>query len=114
MSLIDGDIDYRFQEDITVLKLLKYIDGTYDQHYAQAKTQTTEIAFEQGHGEGFCMGNIIKYTQRFGKKKGKNTVDLYKIIHYAIILLGHMDKESNEALETELREYQEQMAVDQD
>jgi len=85
--------DYKFNEDLILSRLEQYINNTYNQHYAQAKTQTTEIAFEQGHGEGFCMGNIIKYTQRFGKKDGKNEQDLYKIIHYAIILLGSMQDE---------------------
>ena len=52
------------------------------------KTQSTEFIFDSGHGEGFCIGNIIKYAQRYGKKQGKNTDDLLKILHYAIMLLG--------------------------
>ena len=84
---------YKFNEDLILRRLQYYINGTYDQHYAQAKTQTTEIVFENGHGEGFCIGNIIKYAQRFGKKDGKNDKDLYKVIHYAIILLGAMHEE---------------------
>ena len=88
-------IQYKFNENKVVEELKKYIDFTYNQHYAQAKTQTTEIVFENGHGEGFCIGNIIKYAQRFGKKDGKNTEDLYKVIHYAIILLGSMQEEQN-------------------
>ena len=86
-------IDYKFNEDIIQDHLKNYIDATYNQHYAQAKTQTTEIVFENGHGEGFCIGNIIKYAQRFGKKEGRNEKDLYKVIHYAIILLGSMQNE---------------------
>ena len=84
---------YKFNEDLILSRLRQYIDNTYNQHYAQAKTQTTEIVFESGHGEGFCIGNIIKYAQRFGKKDGKNEKDLYKVIHYAIILLGSMHEE---------------------
>ena len=34
-----------------------------------------------------------KYAPRFGKKDGKNEKDLYKVIHYAIILLGAMHEE---------------------
>ena len=86
-------IHYKFNEDKVVEELKKYIDFTYDQHYAQAKTQTTEIVFENGHGEGFCIGNIIKYAQRFGKKDGKNEKDLYKVLHYTIILLGAMHEQ---------------------
>ena len=84
---------YKFNEDLILSRLRQYIDNTYNQHYAQAKTQTTEIVFENGHGEGFCIGNIIKYAQRFGKKDGRNEKDLYKVIHYAIILLGAMHEE---------------------
>ena len=84
---------YKFNEDLIQSRLKQYIDNTYKQHYAQAKTQTTEIVFENGHGEGFCIGNIIKYAQRFGKKNGRNDKDLYKVIHYAIILLGAMHEE---------------------
>jgi len=97
-------IHYKFNEDKVVEELKKYIDFTYDQHYAQAKTQTTEIVFENGHGEGFCIGNIIKYAQRFGKKDGKNTEDLFKVIHYAIILIGQLEKEDYE--------YDDQMLID--
>jgi hypothetical protein len=43
-------------------------------------------------GEGFCMGNIIKYAKRYGKKAGKNELDLLKIMHYTIILLGSKDE----------------------
>lgn len=97
-------IQYKFNENKVVEDLKKYIDFTYDQHYAQAKTQTTEIVFENGHGEGFCIGNIIKYAQRFGKKNGKNTEDLFKVIHYAIILIGKLEKDDYE--------YDDQMYVD--
>lgn len=79
---------YKFNED-EVLKTIKiYIDKTYEQHYSSDKIQATEFIIDSGHGEGFCMGNIIKYAKRYGKKKGKNDLDLLKIIHYTIILLG--------------------------
>ena len=26
---------------------------------------------DSGHGEGFCIGNILKYSQRYGKKKAR-------------------------------------------
>ena len=45
------------------------------------------MILDAGHGEGFCMGNIMKYAMRYGKKKGHNDLDLYKIIHYAIIAI---------------------------
>ena len=83
-----------FNEEQALTRARNYIISTYTQHYSKNKIQTTEFIFDSGHGEGFCMGNIIKYAQRYGKKDGKNPKDLLKIIHYAIILLGseHYDK----------------------
>mgnify|MGYP001395226314 CR=1 FL=1 len=84
---------YKFDEDKTLDMLTKYIDDTYNQHYSNGKIQATEVIFDAGHGEGFCIGNILKYAQRYGKKDGRNTADLLKIAHYVIILLG--DKRQN-------------------
>ena len=80
-------INYKFKEDITLDELKKYIDQTYDQHYANGKYQATDMIIDSGHGEGFCIGNIIKYAMRYGKKDGRQRSDLLKIIHYAIIAL---------------------------
>ena len=30
------------------------------QHYARRKYQSTQFIEDCGHGEGFCMGNILK------------------------------------------------------
>ena len=87
-------MDYKFHEDI-ILKVAKtYIDNTYNEHYANGKYQATDLIVDAGHGEGFCMGNIMKYAMRYGKKNGKDYKDLLKIIHYAIIMLstGHQSK----------------------
>ena len=59
-----------------------------DRHYSTDKIQATEFIIDSGHGEGFCIGNIIKYAKRYGKKAGRNELDLLKIIHYSIVLLG--------------------------
>ena len=73
-------MDYKFNEE--------YIDKTYEQHYASGNIQATEFIFDSQHGAGFCIGNIIKYAQRYGKKNGQNPDDLLKIIHYAVMLYG--------------------------
>jgi len=81
--------EYKFNEGQIIQDLKNYIDNTYDSHYANGvKRQATEIIIDQGHGTGFCMGNILKYAQRYGKKEGKNKNDLLKVIHYAIIQLS--------------------------
>ena len=80
-------IDYKYNEGTTLAELKKYIDSTYDEHYSKNKFQATEFIIAAGHGEGFCIGNIMMYAQRYGKKDGKNRKDLLKVIHYAIIAL---------------------------
>ena len=75
-------------------ELKKYIDVTYGQHYASDKYQATDVIIDSGHGEGFCLGNIMKYAKRYGNKEGKNRKDLMKILHYAIIMLNVHDMEN--------------------
>ena len=81
-------IDYKFNEDDVLLIVKQYIDKTYKSHYATGKIQATEFIFDSEHGTGFCVGNIMKYAQRYGKKEGYNPADLLKVIHYAIMLYG--------------------------
>ena len=88
-------IDYKYNEDKTLEELSKYIDSTYDEHYSKNKFQATEFIIDGGHGEGFCVGNIMKYAQRYGKKGGKNRKDLLKILHYTIIALFVHDKDGD-------------------
>ena len=80
-------IDYKYNEGDTLAELKEYINSSYDEHYSKNKFQATEFIIDAGHGEGFCIGNIMKYAQRYGKKDGKNRKDLLKVIHYAIIAL---------------------------
>ena len=94
-------IDYRYNEDKTLEELKSYIDATYGQHYSRDKFQATEFIIDGGHGEGFCIGNVLKYAQRYGKKDGRNRKDLLKILHYAIIMLHVHDL--NEGNENEIK-----------
>lgn len=79
--------NYKYNEGEILRELTKYVDSTYGQHYAQNKVQSTEFIIDSGHGEGFTIGNIIKYAQRYGKKDGYNRKDLLKVAHYALIAL---------------------------
>ena len=88
------EIDYRYSEDKLIEELTKYIDATYGEHYAQDKIQSTEFIIDGGHGTGFCIGNIMKYSQRYGKKDGWNRKDLLKVLHYGIIAL-HVHEEEH-------------------
>ena len=84
-------IDYKYDEDLALKELCDYIDSTYDEHYSKSRFQATEFIIDGGHGEGFCIGNIMKYAQRYGKKDGYNKRDLLKVIHYGIIALHNHD-----------------------
>jgi len=90
--------DYKYNEGALIKELQSYIDSTYGEHYSQNKYQATEFIIDGGHGEGFCIGNILKYAQRYGKKDGYNRKDLLKVLHYAIIALHVHD----------LREYEKE------
>ena len=85
--------NYKFKEDVILSIVRTYIDDTYSKHYANGKYQATDMILDAGHGEGFAMGNIMKYAMRYGKKEGKNYNDLLKIIHYAMITfyINHQD-----------------------
>jgi hypothetical protein len=84
-------IEYKYSEERILKEMKEYIDATYGEHYSQNKLQTTEFIVDSGHGEGFCIGNIIKYAQRYGKKDGHNRKDLLKVLHYAIMALHNHD-----------------------
>jgi|TARA_Y100001938_G_C7998846_1_gene383573 hypothetical protein len=88
-----------YNEDKYLKELQDYILDTYKQHYSKSKFQSTQFILDSGHGEGFCIGNIMKYAQRFGKKNGKNRNDLLKILHYSMIALYNLDMELNNETE---------------
>ena len=83
----DKPYSYSFNEDEWIINVQKYIDMTYTAHYGNGQYQATDMIIDAGHGEGFCIGNIMKYAMRYGKKDGKKKSELLKIIHYAIIAL---------------------------
>ena len=88
-------MNYKFNEGQLIQERQAYIDGTYGEHYASGKYQATDIIIDSGHGEGFTLGNIMKYAKRYGNKDGKNRKDLLKILHYGIIMLNVHDTENS-------------------
>jgi hypothetical protein len=89
-------INYKFKEEELIKELQKYVDTTYDQHYATDKYQATDIIIDSGHGTGFCLGNVMKYAKRYGNKgtPEDHRKDIMKILHYALIQLYIHDVES--------------------
>ena len=92
--LVDSP-DYKFNEGELIAEFKQYIDSTYGQHYAKDKFQATEFIIDGGHGTGFCIGNVLKYAQRYGKKGSHADArkDLMKVLHYALIQLYVHDNE---------------------
>ena len=81
-------------EDEILSDVLEYIAGTYSEHYSSANgIQLFDLFLSNANdGEAYLKFNIIKYAYRLGKKGGESEKkDLYKIIHYAVILLKHLD-----------------------
>ena len=101
------DIQYKFNEGKLIENLRTYINMTYSEHYSKNKFQSTEFIIDCGHGEGFALGNVLKYVQRYGKKGGKNRADLLKVLHYAVIALHVHDAEIDDKVsedDTELKD----------
>ena len=90
-------IEYKYNEEELLTELSSYIDNTYNQHYSLDKFQATEFIIDSGHGRGFCIGNVLKYAQRYGKKNGYDRKDLMKVLHYALMMLYVHDKAKQEA-----------------
>jgi len=94
-------MDYKFNEDNLISEFKEYVDNTYGAHYATDKFQATDIIMDAGHGDGFCVGNILKYGMRYGKKGTikEQRKDLMKVMHYALLQLYLHDKKHNETIE---------------
>jgi hypothetical protein len=87
-------IKYKFHEQEHIADLLDYIDNTYTTHYG-GDIQPTEVIISSGLGNGFILGDIIKYAMRYGKKGSTPEdyrKDLQKIAHYAILALENHDR----------------------
>ena len=64
-----------------------------DAHYEKGTLQPIQYMQEQlthEQFEGFCLGNIIKYSSRFGRKDGNSKAnEARKILNYAKALYIH-------------------------
>ena len=93
---------FKYHEEEILNDIREYVSGTYQGHYTGKShefrnVQTIDLMASKELASGFCQANILKYGSRYGNKDGKNTKDLMKVIHYAMLLLhfdGHYGKPS--------------------
>lgn len=97
-NFLDENIPYKYNEGKFLSEITDYINSTYSQHYSRNNFQATEFIIDGGHGTGFCIGNVLKYAQRYGHKGTPEEwrKDLMKVIHYAIIQLHVHDLENTQ------------------
>jgi len=91
-SKSEGD-KMKYNEDQILQEIGAYIQGTYNQHYSTTKDgmQVQDMLRHLDIDKDFCQANAIKYLCRYGKKDGKNKMDLFKAIHYIVLLLDSED-----------------------
>ncbi|NRA10819.1 MAG: DUF3310 domain-containing protein [Crocinitomicaceae bacterium] len=83
-------MSFKYDEKKNLDDVIEYIKNTYNQHYVgddDNGTQIQDLLNSIGVAEHFCQGNAMKYVARYGRKKGKNKLDLYKAIHYILLLM---------------------------
>tara|TARA_Y100001938_G_scaffold134324_1_gene194644 strand:- start:1077 stop:1385 length:309 start_codon:yes stop_codon:yes gene_type:complete len=87
----------KYNEDKILDEIKSYIEKTYGQHYSSTKDgfQVQDMLRHLNIDKDFCQSNAIKYLCRYGKKSGRNKMDLFKAIHYIVLLLDSENK-SNE------------------
>ena len=82
---------FRFKEDELFREVLGYIAGTYEQHYAHEidgkNIQIIDLWEGLGSLETTARDTAMKYLARFGRKGGKNQKDLYKAVHYILLMM---------------------------
>ena len=85
----------KYNEDQIMTNINNYIRSTYNEHYSVDKSgfQVQDMLRHLDIDKDFCQANAIKYLCRFGKKNGKNKVDLYKAVLYIVLLLDSLDNE---------------------
>ena len=84
----------KYNEDQIMTNINQYIRSTYNEHYSVDKSgfQVQDMLRHLDIDKDFCQSNAIKYLCRYGKKAGKNKMDLFKAIHYIVLLIDSENK----------------------
>lgn len=84
---------WKYNEDKILKQLEEYIASTYRQHYVDRTgggNEQTLDKIKHNRREGFCAGNVTKYIDRYDTK-GTPRADLFKVLHYTILLINHLN-----------------------
>jgi hypothetical protein len=85
-----GEMMFKFKEDELLKEYEAYVRSTYTQHYSDEDGLQTIEKIRPSWREGFIAGNIQKYIDR--PSKGQWRRDLFKVIHYAFLLVYWLDQ----------------------
>ncbi len=88
--------NYRYNEDVYLGNIMKYLKGTYGEHYVAKDIQVIDIWESLDSLESTARDTAIKYLCRYGKKDGKNRKDLMKAIHYIILMMYASDRQDQQ------------------
>jgi hypothetical protein len=86
-------MNYKYDEENFVKDLMEHVNSTYVDHYS-GNIQPVEFIMSNAETLDYLKGNIIKYVHRYGKKEGYNKKDLYKAIHFIMMMAMYADKVS--------------------
>ena len=91
--------NFKYRENILLNEVVMYIESTYNQHYTNKKTnlQAVDVWNSLGTLESTSRDNALKYLLRYGKKDGKNKKDLFKAIHYIMLMMYTLEEENKNA-----------------
>lgn len=64
-------------------------------YYQNGEFECIDIIESLGYIEGFCIGNILKYLWRYGRKDDDYVVDLRKAEWYLSRLINKLDKRAD-------------------
>jgi len=84
---------WRYNEDKILRQLEEYLKGTYNQHYVDQINEgnmQSQDKIKHSRKEGFYAGNISKYIDRYDTK-GTPRADLFKVLHYTMLLINHLN-----------------------
>jgi hypothetical protein len=98
--LTEGEATLLARYEFLVQENLYKLDDEVNspRHYTSGSIEVIDYIIDQGFGEGFCLGNAMKYISRAGKKDpSKKIQDLEKAAWYLNKWIGHLKKTSQKS-----------------